>query len=154
MLLGLIADLFDPLLALCALLAPLFRRPRLLRPAIVYYACAATAVAMVYVLRAVDARYQIWASGGLDFSTHTAFATSLAVSLIALDRRWLGPALTILALDFALMVVLRYHSVLDIVSSASLAAAVAALLHFAGKHALENLGAGERSGYHRLTRRP
>jgi hypothetical protein len=132
MLLRLLADLFDPLLALFALVAPLFRRPRLLRPAIVYYVCAATAVAMVYVLRAVDARYQIWASGGLDFSTHTAFATSLAVSLIALDRRWLAPALTALALDFALMVVLRYHSVLDIVYSAPLAAAVAALLHFAG----------------------
>jgi hypothetical protein len=132
LLLDIIADLFDPLLVLFALVAPLLRRPRLLRPAIVYYVCAATAVAMVYVLRAVDARYQIWASGGLDFSTHTAFAASLAVSLIALDRRWLAPALTTLALDFALMVVLRYHSVLDIVSSAPLAAAVAAFLYFAG----------------------
>ena len=127
-----VADSIDPLLALVALAAPAFHRPLIARRIIVYYVCGGIAVAMVYVIRALDARYQVWAAAGLDFSTHTAFAASIGTSLVWLYRRWLLPVAMALTLNFSLILILRYHSILDVVSSAPLAASIAALLHVAG----------------------
>jgi hypothetical protein len=126
-----IADSFNPLLAMVALAAPLVRRPRTLRTIVAYYLSAGMAVAIVYLVRAIDARQQIWASIGLDFSTHSAFAASLTVSISALRRRWLVPLVLMLFAYFCLQLIMRYHGLLDVLTSAILAAGVALLLHLA-----------------------
>ncbi len=124
-----IADSFNPLLAVVALALPFVRRPRRLRSTIAYYLSAGLAIGIVYLVRAVDLRAGIWVSAGLDYSTHSAFAASAATSMAAYHRRWVGPLLLLITLYFCLELIMRYHGVLDILSSASLAAAVAVLLH-------------------------
>lgn len=126
-----IADSFNPLLAVVALAVPLVRRPRTFRATMAYYLSTGAAIAIVYLVRAIDAQQQIWASIGLDYSTHSAFAASLAASIGASRRRWIAPLVLLAVAYFCLQVILRYHSPLDILSSAALAAAAAILLHFA-----------------------
>jgi hypothetical protein len=121
-----VADSFNPFLALVALAVPLLK-PRNLRRTIAFYISAGAAIGFVYLVRAIDDHYHLWSSLGLDYSTHSAFAASLVVSISAFKQRWLLP-LTLVALAyFALELFMRYHGVADIVSSASLAA-VGALL--------------------------
>jgi hypothetical protein len=128
-LLDAVADSYDPLLALLTLAAPLLRKPRELRPAIRYYVATAGAIAFVYVVRAIDAHQQLWASIGLDYSTHSAFAASLAVSVAMFLRRWLAPLFAFTVLYFCLELFMRYHGMLDIVTSTIPAAAAAWLVH-------------------------
>lgn len=104
-----------------------------MRAVVATYLCAAAAVAAVYLLRFVDARYLLWPSVGLDFSTHTAFATALLTSLAMFDRRWAWPALLALTLYSGLVVALRYHSVLDVVTASLVTVAITAALHWAAK---------------------
>ncbi len=128
-LLDALADAFDPLLALLALAAPWLRRPRAWRPALGYYLAAGLAIGLVYLVRALDLRYQLWGALGLDYSTHSAFATALVASMAAFNRRWALPLLLALVLYFCLMLSMGYHTVLDVVTSAPLAAAAAWLAH-------------------------
>jgi hypothetical protein len=132
-----IADAFNPLLTIAALAAPFLRRPRSLRAAIVYYLSAGLAIGFVYLVRAFDHRAGTWASAGLDYSTHSAYAASLSASIAAFQRRWLVPLALLIALYFGLQLFMRYHSVMDILTSASLAAAVALLLVFAARRAID-----------------
>lgn len=125
-----ISDSFNPLLTVVALAAPFVRRPRAFRATTIYYLSACTAIGFVYAIRAVDIRHQIWAHVGLDFSTHSAFAASLVASVGAFNSRWLGPLLILTGSYFCLQIVMRYHSALDILTSALLAVAVTLLLHF------------------------
>jgi hypothetical protein len=64
--LGAIANSFNPILAILALVIPFLRKPRTLRSTIAYYASAGLAIGLVYLVRAGDYRYQLWASLGLD----------------------------------------------------------------------------------------
>src|SRR5258706_7884159 len=86
-----IADSVNPLLAIVALAVPFVRRPRILRATIAYYLCTGAAMAFVYLVRAIDDHYRLWASFRLDYSTDSAFPASLLVSVSAFHRRWLLP---------------------------------------------------------------
>ena len=129
-----IADSFDPLLATVTLACPFLRKPRALRPAILYYLSTAAAIGFVYLIRAIDARQQIWGSVGLDFSTHSAFAASLAVSMGAFRRGWILPLAAATVLYFSLELIMRYHGPLDILTSAAVASVAASMLHLAIFH--------------------
>ncbi|HEV7486759.1 MAG TPA: hypothetical protein VGQ65_13870 [Thermoanaerobaculia bacterium] len=126
--LGAIANSFNPLLAILALAVPFLRKPLTVRSTIAYYLSVGVAIGLVYVVRAVDDRSHLWASRGLDYSTHSAFAASLATSIAAFHRRWAVPLVLATVLYFALEIFMRYHGVVDILSSAVPAAIVAAVL--------------------------
>ena len=126
--LGAIANSFNPLLAILALVVPFVRKPRSLRSTIAYYLSAGIAIGLVYLVRAIDDRYQLWASRGLDYSTHSAFAASLAASIGTFHRRWAAPLVVATVLYFALELFMRYHGIIDILSSAVPAAIAAAVL--------------------------
>jgi len=100
-----------------------------MRAIVAYYLSIGTAIGIVYLARFIDDRNQLWASFGLDYSTHSAFAASLAASIGAFDRRWAIPLAIAVVLYFALEIFMRYHGVMDIVSSAVPAAIAALLLH-------------------------
>jgi hypothetical protein len=99
--LGLIANSFNPSLAIVALVVPFVRKPRSLRSTIAYYLSAGVAIGLVYLVRAIDDRYALWASRGLDYSTHSAFAASLATSIATFHRRWIAPLVVATVLYFA-----------------------------------------------------
>lgn len=126
-----VADSFNPLLALVALAIPLLHKPRNLRATIAYYVSTGAAIAFVYLVRALDDRYLLWTSLGLDYSTHSAFAASLVVSIGAFYRRWLVLLACAAIAYFSLELVMRYHGLADILSSVSLAAVAAWLVHLA-----------------------
>jgi len=119
-----LADSFNPLLTIFALVVPFLRRPRRF---FVYYLSAGVAIAFVYLVRALDERLQIWAAVGLDYSTHSAFAASLAVSISWFHQRARIPLLVLVIAYFGLVLFLGYHTVGDMLSSAFVAAAIAFL---------------------------
>jgi len=131
-----VADSFNPLLALIALAIPLLQKPRNLRATIAYYISTGAAIVFVYLVRALDDRYLLWTSIGLDYSTHSAFAASVVVSIGSFYRRWLVPLICAAIAYFALELVMRYHGVADIVSASVLAGSAAFGLHLAATRVL------------------
>jgi len=132
-----VADSFNPLLALVALAMPLLHKPRNLLTSIAYYVSTGAAIAFVYLVRALDDRYLLWTSLGLDYSTHSAFAASLVVSIGAFYKRWLTPLVCATLAYFALELIMRYHGLADIISAAALAAVAAWLIHLAAMRAFK-----------------
>lgn len=132
-LLDFVADSFDPVLILLAALCPWRAGVRSPRSRVAYYAAAALGVAVVYLIRAIDNHLQIWASAGLDYSTHSALAASLVASILAFRRRWLLPLTSALLLYFCLELLMKYHGVLDILTSVLPTASAAAIAHLGAR---------------------
>ncbi len=125
-----LADAVAPLLALLALLNPLIRPPLGDRRVIVLYLVSTTlGVACIYLIAGIDSAFRLWPRAGLDFSTHTAFATTLLVSLWAARPGWIWGLGTVLVGYAALMVGLGFHGVADVCTAAIVAAAVTLPLH-------------------------
>jgi len=120
----LLADLVGPLLVLCTIVAGVR-----LRPSRRFWLRALLGLGLVYLVTALDRRFGWWASWGMDFSTHMAFATSVSVTLVALDRRWLGLVVPLLVGYAFLMRHLGYHSLADAGTAVLLAAPATALCH-------------------------
>lgn len=120
--LDLVADSFDVLLTFLALAAPWLRGAWRGWPAAGRYFVAGLAgLGVVYGVQALDSEWGLWATRGLDYSTHTAYAVSLAASVASWHRRWswsLGAA--VLAYG-VLLIALGFHGPLDILTSAALA---------------------------------
>ena len=120
-----IADAISPLLALLALLNPVLRPPLADRSTVRrYLAATALGVAGIYLIAAMDFALGLWSRAGLDYSTHTAFATTLAISLWRSRPGWGWALAAVLLLNAALILALGFHSLGDIVTSTIAAAAV------------------------------
>jgi hypothetical protein len=118
-----IADAFDPALTLLALGAPGLRRSWRGWPAALRYGVAALAgLAMIYAVAALDARCGLWATLGLDYSTHTAYAVSLATTIICWDRHWAWALVCAVCGYAVLILVLGYHGPADVLTAAIVAA--------------------------------
>lgn len=132
--LHLLADALDPLLALLALLHPAMRPSLGDRRAVrLYFLAAALGLAGVYAVSAVDARFSIWGRYELDYSTHTAFAVSLAVSIGLARPRWAWTLAGVILGYSALVVLLGFHSAADVVTSGLVAALVTVPWHRLGR---------------------
>lgn len=119
-----IADSVNPLLAFAALIAAAHEWRRSRRAAITFAVATTLGLTGVYVVRAIDARWSIWGRWGGDYSTHAAFATCVAISMAIHFPRRRALLLAVLFAYFVLMLLMRYHSPADIVTSAALACAV------------------------------
>lgn len=112
-----IADSVNPAVGVLALLLPWLRRTST-RYALVMNGLTVLAVAFAYALQFIDAQLRLWASVNLDYSTHTAVFVAIASSLWQ-HGRWLRGAVVVLGGAYAsLMLYQRYHSWLDITSTA------------------------------------
>ncbi|MES1241507.1 MAG: hypothetical protein ABUT39_07800 [Acidobacteriota bacterium] len=120
-----LADAVAPLLALLALLNPAIR-PSLGDRSTVwrYLAAAALGVAGIYLVAGLDVWLGLWSRAGLDYSTHTAFVTTLAVSLGRSRPGWAWALVAVVLLYSLLIFALGFHGLGDIVTSAIVAAAV------------------------------
>jgi hypothetical protein len=125
MFLRLITNLVCPALGAGVVLAPLLRRPR--KSPWPEWGRVALAIGWVYVLTLADRGFHWWPAAGLDFSTHTGIALALAIPLGVRERR-LRPWLALLLTSYAaFMIALRYHTLLDILTTAAVVAPVAFL---------------------------
>lgn len=70
-----------------------------------------------YGLMSLDNALGIWPAAGLDYSTHTAVALTLVLSLCVLARQFWKPLASSFVLYALLMLYQKYHTVLDILST-------------------------------------
>ena len=120
-----IADAVNPLLALTAIVVIALdvratRWSALLRSALP----TALGVASIYVVWFADRQLRLWQMYRADYSTHAAFATTLALSLLILRPAWRVPLLGVWAGYLALIVINRYHTVADVIVAALIAVIV------------------------------
>lgn len=117
-----IADLYNPLLLLAALILTTLSCRGSQAPytnwlkRIVLVGCG---LALVYGVQYLDHRLQLWPRLGWDYSTHTAFAMAMVWPLWYYGRppwRWVWP--TSLVIYGVLMLYQRYHTLADMVSTA------------------------------------
>ena len=74
-------------------------------------------VAVVYLIKTVEGHFDIWKSFGGDYSTHSALAMALVIPLCFLECSRRVLALGVFVAYEVLIVLLGFHSVLDIVST-------------------------------------
>jgi hypothetical protein len=123
------ADCYGPALALLAILAPWISGNDGRRVTFRYYLATGAGVLFVYLVKAMDGRLGFWSHFHLNYSTHSAFAASLFVSLAILRPRWIVP-LTVSLICYGAVVLLLFHSAGDILSAAALLAFITAVLHW------------------------
>lgn len=120
-----LADAIAPLLALLALLNPAIRPPLGDRPVVRrYLAATVLGVAGIYLVALVDFALGLWSRAGLDYSTHTAFATTIAISIWRSRPGWVWALGAVLLVNAVLILVLGFHSAGDVITSTIVAAAV------------------------------
>ncbi len=116
-----IADLYNPLLAICALIFGFwFGRYKLnkLKWAITYSIELLIYLTLVYGLGYLDSRFGLWPSLGWDYSTHTAFALAMIWPLWLYQYakwRWIWPVSFVFYAG--LMLYQGYHTLTDILST-------------------------------------
>lgn len=117
-----IADSVNPALGIIALVWPWLRWRGSWRPAVLNVVATLASVAFAYAMSALDARFGWWPSVGLDFSTHTAVAVALVVSLCAIRPAIWFVWVAVFCAYAALMLYQRYHTVGDILTTAAVIA--------------------------------
>ena len=121
--LEIVADAVNPLLATWALWAGVRARSK------AYWFGGLSGIVFVYGFMMLDNALDLWGRWGMDFSGHTATAVSIAVTLVALQRRWLPIAAPVVIAYAFLMVRLNYHTWGDIASSAGVAVVLTGQCH-------------------------
>jgi hypothetical protein len=128
-----IADLVNPVLGIVALTLPWLRRPARVRQNALIDALTLAAVAIAYCGQALDAAFHTWPRMGLDYSTHTAVFVASASSVWQHGRGWRLAAIGVGTGYAALMLLQKYHSLLDIASTAAAVLPPIALLWLAAQ---------------------
>lgn len=129
-LLDAIADAINPSLLVLALIAPWVQTRR---PPWIFWWCTFLSLVVVYVIQFADHQLMLWPRLGLDYSTHTAFAVAVIVSLGAFDKRWFVVLLPVLVVYAGLMMYLGYHSLADILTAALVIGPVTWSIHRIGR---------------------
>lgn len=129
-----IADAVNPLLALTAIVV-IALEIRATRWSAMLTAALPTAlgVGSIYAVWYADRQLRLWQMYRADYSTHTAFATTLTLSLLILRPAWRTPLLAVWAGYLALIVVLRYHTLADVAIAALVAVIVTFPWHLAAR---------------------
>jgi hypothetical protein len=133
-LLTFIADCVDPALALLAILVSVLDwRAGRRRTALAWTLATGLGVASIYAVGWADRTWSIWRRFQGDYSTHTAFATTLACSLVVARPAWRA-ALGGGWLSYLLLIVLmRYHTALDVAVAALIALALTVMWHLCAR---------------------
>jgi hypothetical protein len=111
-----VADAVNPVLALCLIIFLIVSTRKKETDGGAWIA-AIIGIVVVYLLHRFDGQAHLWKKIGADYSTHSAVAAALIIPMICLRRR-LWPLLIAAFLAYAaLMIVLGFHTWLDIVST-------------------------------------
>lgn len=127
-----IADAYIPLLLILFLMGlgvRLYRCWPNYRETVLHFVFLLLLLILSYGLMFIDTALGLWPTFGSDYSTHTAVSLSLALTLCVFtprQKKWITGSMFVYAV---LMVYQQYHSVLDIVSTAT-AISLFALLFF------------------------
>lgn len=125
-----IADAYTPLLLILFLIGlgvKLYQCWPNYREGVLYFGFLLVLLIVSYGFMFIDKALGLWPAFGSDYSTHTAVALSLILALCVLapqHTKWLAGSMFAYA---GLMLYQQYHSVLDIISTASVIALFALL---------------------------
>lgn len=108
----LLCDSMIPLLALLLVIAA-HRNWRRTLPSLLI------SLGWVFLWQTLDRSFRLWASMGLDYSSHTAVALAVATSLAFRGKQWFAAAATVCVVYAALMRHLEYHTIADMLSTAA-----------------------------------
>jgi hypothetical protein len=111
-----IADAVNPVLAICLVVSLIISTRRKTSDGGAWVA-AILGVVVVYMLHRFDGQAHLWKKIGADYSTHSAIAAALLVPMICLRRRLWPLHVGALLAYAALMIVLGFHTWLDIAST-------------------------------------
>ena len=129
--LAFVADAVNPTLAVVALtqVALGFRRGQ--RRALLLMALpAALGVLGIYAVKFLDEMLMIWQRYHGDYSTHTAFATTLVLSLVVWRPRWKAALVGTWLAYLGLILFMGYHTLRDVVTAVVVAVAVTVPWHW------------------------
>lgn len=129
-----IADAVDPALAIAAIVLAVSEWRRGLRKAaLAYFVATALGLASIYAVMAIDHSLLIWQRFGGDYSTHTAFAASLVISMMMWRRSWRVGLVAVLLGYAALIVIIGYHRAVDVFTSGAVAMLITFPWHVAAR---------------------
>lgn len=124
-----IADAVNPILILCLVLF-LIAATRRKEVDWRTWVSVLLGIVIVYALHRADHKLHLWEQLGGDYSTHSAMAAALIIPL-AFIRRKLWPILAgVLICYIGLMIVLGFHTVLDIALTLLVIVPLVLLVHF------------------------
>lgn len=126
-----LADATNPLLgvALIVGLILLWRRDKS-NCARIFFAALISIVLIQLIHQLFEIRYDVWGHGGMNFSTHAAMTIALCIPLVLLWKRlWWLFLLIFIAYD-ALMMMLAFHSLGDIITTTIVIFPLCLLCHF------------------------
>jgi len=115
-----VADATNPLLgvALVIGLILLWRSDKIRARGI--FLMTVLSVVLIYIIRTVEAHYDVWAHWGMNFSTHAAMNIALGLGLaLVWPRRWWVFGLIFIAYCW-LMMIMQYHTLADILTTSVL----------------------------------
>ncbi len=117
---GIVADIYIPLIILLIAIELIFDDKSL---AVIKKSFKFRLLLLIFMLcsafgfMAIDSTIKLWPKLGLDYSTHSAVALVLVLFLYLLKPKFCIYYIASLLLYFWLMVLLQYHSVLDVFST-------------------------------------
>ncbi len=88
-------------------------------------------IALVYLVKALDSKLHLWKSIGADYSTHSALAAALVIALCFLDRPRRAIAIAVFVVYEILILLLGFHTLLDIGSTLLVVAPLIWFIHTA-----------------------
>lgn len=77
----------------------------------------ALSIACVYLIKTLDSKLHLWERMSLNYSTHSALAAAVVLSLFFLDRSRRVLAIVVLLAYEVLQMLLGFHSLLDIITT-------------------------------------
>lgn len=113
-----IADSINPAMGILALALPWLRKRERSGQVALMTSFTLACVAIAYGMQWLDRSFRLWPHFGLDYSTHTAVFAAIASALWQHGRVWQYFAVGVALSYAALMLWQRYHSLMDIVSTA------------------------------------
>ncbi len=128
--LDVVADCVNPALTIAAIVAAVLEW-REKHDALRYLVATALSVAAIYAVMFIDRRFPIWERFGGDYSTHTAFATALVVSMCIRRARWRVALISVWLAYVALILIVGYHGLADVVTAAMAAVLITLPWHLA-----------------------
>ena len=99
---------------------------------------AALGVAGIYLVMALDKKFLLWQRYDADYSTHTAFATTLVISLLLWRPSWKVALVAVWLAYLALIIFLGYHTLTDVVAAAVVAFVITIPWHLAARRIERN----------------
>ena len=125
-----IADATNPLLGIALIVGLILLWQRDKNNCSRIFIAAIVSIVLIQLIRVTEAHYDVWAHWAMNFSTHAAMTIAFCVPLALLWKRLWWLFLAIFIVYDALMMLLAFHSLADIITTTLVILPLCCLCHF------------------------